>query len=134
MTLLISSHDMKEITHLCHRIVLLHKGHIEYYGDRDELRAKYHGLCIMKMRILGQLPDLGDLPLQKYIIQNDKLTLIYFSTYITSADILQQILEYTKITELTIQKAGLEDIVLQQGLSAEHVGGNDGRIYRGKER
>lgn len=133
VTLLISSHDMKEITHLCHRIVLLHKGYIEYYGDRDELCAKYHGLCIMEMRILGQLPDLGDLPLQKYIIQNDKLTLIYFSTYITSADILQQILEYTKVTELTIRKAGLEDIVLQQGLSAEYVGGNDGRIYRGKE-
>lgn len=131
MTLLVSSHDMREVTHLCDRVAFLHKGHIEYYGDLEEINRQYENLSIMKMRIIGKLPDLGDLPLHKYIIENDTLTLIYSSNFITSSDVLEPILKSSEIAELTIKKAELEDIVLQKRLRVESMGGNDGRIYRG---
>jgi len=130
MTLLISSHDMREVTHLCDRIVFLYKGRIEYYGNLEEINRQYENLNIMKMRIIGKLPDLGELPLQKYIIENDTLTLVYSLKYITSSDILQPIMKCSEIAELTIRKAELEDIVLQKRLRVESMGGNDGRIYR----
>ena len=113
MTLLISSHDMNEVSHLCSRIALLHKGKLEFYGDQEQLHWQYHSLHMMQMRIVGPLPDLGDIPFLRSVLEKDRLTLVYASHYITSAEILQQILHQTSITELVIRKADLGQVILQ---------------------
>ena len=113
MTLLISSHDMNEVSHLCSRIGLLHKGNLEFYGDQEQLHWQYHSFHTMQMRVLGPLPDLGDIPFQQYQIEGDRLTLVYSSNYITSGEILRQIMGQTSITELVIRKADLGQVILQ---------------------
>ena len=65
----------------------------------------------MKMKLTGGIPDLGDIPFQSYKIENDELTLVYSSNYITSAEILKQILQKTQVKEIVIRKADLNQIM-----------------------
>lgn len=107
MTLIVSSHDMDEVSHLCSRIALLHHGKLVFYGNQHQLRQKYKSLSTMRLRIPGSLPDLGDIPFYKYEIDNDILTLVYSSNYINSAEILRQILRQTSVSEVVIRKSDL---------------------------
>ena len=55
----------------------------------------------------------GDIPFQQYQIEGDRLTLVYSSNYITSGEILRQIMGQTSITELVIRKADLGQVILR---------------------
>lgn len=126
MTLLLSSHDMNEVSHLCDRIALLHKGRLAFYGEQKLLHRKYHSLQTMELQIDGPLPDLGDIPFYRYTIDGDHLTLIYSSHYITSAEILGQIMRQTRIAELVIRQSDLGQVILhgRQPHFPERIGGD----------
>lgn len=112
-TIVITSHDMAEVSLLCERIVLLEKGKLYYYGDCDVLLKRYAPMDRMELTITGALPDMEDLPLEKYVFNRNRLTITYNSNHITAAEILRFLLSQTAIREVNIRKPGLADIILQ---------------------
>lgn len=113
MSVLLTSHDMSEISGLCNRIALLEKGKLMYYGTEDNLRGKYAPIDTMTLKIVGKFPDFEDLPLKHFCIEGDMLTLSYDSRHISAAEILQLILKQTEIAEVKIRKTNLEKILVQ---------------------
>ncbi|MCX4339439.1 MAG: ABC transporter ATP-binding protein [Lachnospiraceae bacterium] len=116
LTFVISSHNMEEISALCDRIALLDQGSLRYYGDRELLLKHFAPNEVMEISFSGNLPDLEDLPLKRYTLQQNKLTLTYNANYVTSAELLAHILEQTTVTAVTTRKSGLADAVT--GLAA----------------
>ncbi len=112
MTLLISSHNMEEIAHLCNRVLYLRKGKVGYYGTVEQLQNEFAPYTIMTMKVADALPDLGDLPLSHYQIEQNKLTLTFSNHYITSAEVLKVLLAQTRISEVSIRKSDLTDVIL----------------------
>lgn len=117
VTIVISSHNMEEISALCDRIALLDRGSLRYYGDRELLLKHFAPDEVMEITFSGKLPDLEDLPLKRYTLQQNKLILTYNANYVTSAELLAHILEQTTVTAVTTRKSGLADAVT--GLVAE---------------
>lgn len=113
MTVLVSSHDLSDISQVCSRMAVLEKGKLLYYGSKELLIKQFMPMDVMKVKIEGGLPDLEDLPLERYFIENNVLTIKYNSNYITSAEILRNIVSQTKIAEVNISKAGIEDAILK---------------------
>lgn len=113
MTLVMASHDMEEVSSIGSRFCLLQQGKIAFYGDEEALRMQYEPMDMIRMRVLGKLPDLGDLPLKMHTIDNDMLTLIFPANHIRAVEVLRLILEQTTITEVTIRKTALSDVILQ---------------------
>lgn len=111
-TLVVSSHNMEEITALRSRIVLLDHGSLRYYGDKELLLKHFAPAEEMEICFSGRLPDLEDLPLAHYSLQQNKLKLTYNSNYVTSAELLRHILAQTTVTAVTTRKSGLADAVL----------------------
>lgn len=114
MTVLISSHDMAVISGLCSRIAVLMDGHLAFYGSMGRLCSRYAPADKLTVRISGRFPDLDDLPLKGYSVENDLLTLYYNSDHITAAEILKLILGQTRIEEVHMHRPGLEDIITQR--------------------
>lgn len=112
-TAVISSHDLTDISRMCQRIAVLNKGKLIYYGKKELLLKKFAPLDRMYIKLLGAYPDLEDLPLERYFVENDLLTLFYNSNHITSAEILRTIISQTSIKEVTIKKADLADVILK---------------------
>lgn len=112
-TIIISSHDLADISQVCSRIAVLDKGKLLYYGNEEQFIRQFVPMDVMKMKLEGGLPDLEDLPVERYFIENNVLTIKYNSNYITSAEILRNIVSQTKIAEVNISKAGIEDAILK---------------------
>lgn len=110
-TLVISSHNMEDISALCERIVLLDHGVLRYYGDKELLLKHFAPDEVMEISFSGKLPDLEDLPLKHYSLHENQLKLTYNSNHITSAELLRHILAQTTVTAVTTRKSGLSDAV-----------------------
>jgi ABC-type multidrug transport system ATPase subunit len=110
-TILISSHNMGEIEKVCTRIILMNKGMVVFYGDQRRLLRKYTPIDAMKIRYKNGIPDLQDLPILKYIIEDQTITILYNTQHITAAEILQVLLESISIVELSVKKPSLEEAI-----------------------
>lgn len=112
MTVVLTSHNMHDVSELCGRIVLLEQGKLLYYGEENSLLRNYAPLDTMSLKINGKLPDMEELPLQNYVVDGEKLILTYNSNYITAPEILEVILRQTSVLEVTIRKPDLADVIL----------------------
>lgn len=110
-TILVSSHDMEEISALCDRILLLDGGRSIFYGTRELLLKKYAPMDVCELVFEGKCPDFGDLPIEKYCIDRQHLTFSYDSNHISAAEILSYILSQTKILSVQVKKADLADTI-----------------------
>lgn len=113
-TILISSHNMAEIEALCDRILLLDAGKLLYYGDRENLLKRYAPINCLAVQFQGAIPDMEDLPLQKYRIENDILKLRYNANHISAAEIMQKILEQTTVLSVNTIRPELTDVLIQR--------------------
>ena len=123
-TILISSHDMEEISALCDRILLLDGGCSIFYGTKELLLKKYAPMDVCELVFEGRCPDFGDLPLEKYCIDRQHLTFSYDSNYISAAEVLSHIMPQTKILSVQVKKADLTDTI--KNITLE---GKDGMRY-----
>ena len=112
-TVLMASHNLEEMAAVCTRLALLDKGALLYYGTEKNLRSRYASIDVMRMKLIGELPDLEDLPLREYCICGNELQLSYDSNYLPAAEILSLILKQTRVAEVSVTKPDLADIILQ---------------------
>lgn len=113
MTTFLSSHDMASVSKICGRIALLDQGELVFYGSMENLRSRYTPIDTMRLKIEGGLPDPDDLPLKKYSIDGSTVSLSYNSNHITAAEILKTVLRQTHVSEVSIKKPDLEDVISQ---------------------
>ncbi len=112
MTLVVSSYNLDEIVHLCQRLILLDKGEVLYYGDVNVLMKKYAPMEKMKLHLLDKMPDLEDLPFEKYSLFQDQLTLVYNSNHMTSIEVLRSLLKQCTFSDVSIKKSELAEVIL----------------------
>ena len=113
VTLVISSHNMAEISKVCDRIALIDMGTCVYYGSEEQLRKKIAPIDTMCFELDGKIPDFQDLPIMKYTLDGVKVSLSYNANYVTAAEILELILSQTVVKEVKIHKSDLPDVMIQ---------------------
>lgn len=111
MTLVFASHIMREVSGICNRIILLELGKLLYYGDEGALLRRYAPMDRMRLKVAGKLPDIDDLPVEKYVIEDKELVLTYNSNHITASEILEVLLKQCSVREVSIQKPDLTDVI-----------------------
>lgn len=111
MTVVVSSHDMREISGTCQRIIVLEQGKLLYYGEEAALLRQYAPMDRMRLKLAESIPDMEDLPLKEYWLEGEELVLTYNSNYVTAAEILEVLLRQTSVREVSIQKPDLADVI-----------------------
>lgn len=112
-TVLVSSHDLREIQNLSDRILLMHQGRALFYGENERLYHKIAPEKHLSMKLSGKFPDLQDLPYIRYEQEGDQLTLTYDSNRVTAAELLQGILQSGTITKVSVIKPELSEVIAQ---------------------
>lgn len=111
MTVVLSSHDMAQVSGLCDRFALLHRGRLLSCGEREYLTRSFLPREEMVLRISGTMPDLEDLPLEKYSFDGEELRVVFRSDFVTAAEILKFILRKCPVTQVSMSRPGLTEIV-----------------------
>lgn len=118
MTVVISSHDMTEISELCDRIALLNTGKLIFYGEAEDLRRKFQPREELRLKVAGEFPDLEDLPLEKYCFDGRELQMVYRADLVSAAEILKFVLQRCTVTGVSMSRQRLEEIVTELVKSA----------------
>ena len=112
---LLTSHDMASVSRVCSRFAILDAGKLIFCGSMNNLQSRFMPINTMTVKLGGSIPDLYDLPIRRFSLNGDTLTLEYASNYITAAEITALLLKQTEIREISIHKPDLEQLILQTG-------------------
>ncbi len=110
-TVILTTHNVEELERICDRAILIDHGQIVYDGSFDRLKKSHIGLNRMQIMFEGMPPDLLDLPIERYTVENNTLTVYYDSGIIRSKDLTDYLLAHGEAMDILIRKPALEDII-----------------------
>lgn len=110
-TIIYTSHNLNEVEKICDKLILLENGEIIYNGTTKKFMHNYAVDSKLVLAIDGIFPDLEDLPLERYQLNNNLLTIDFKKSKINSVSILRHLLEKTVISNVKIIEPDLESAV-----------------------
>ena len=121
-TIILTTHDLRDIEELCNRIIIIDEGKIIYDGSIDDIKSRFGntGRIGVEPKDIGGFEKLHlhkDLQKMvgviKYVFEEGRATITFDKNKIIAADILSYILKETTVNDITIEETGIEDIVKQ---------------------
>lgn len=118
-TILLTTHDISDIEHLCQRVIVIEKGSIKYSGSLDNLKHIYGNResLTVKLENAVQLPT-EVLPGLEITTQEDGITVSYDSNIMNAMEVINRISEYARIIDFKVLGMEIEDVIAniyQQG-------------------
>ena len=110
-TVLVTSHSMQEISSIADRVLLLNQGEAAFYGSKEELYKRLAPIEESFIELEGQLPDISDLEVENYFIENDRMKIRYNSNHVSSKEVLERICATSKIKSVSVRKADLAESI-----------------------
>lgn len=109
-TIVIASHDMKDIEELCNRVIVLDKGSIIFEGELDQLKRFAENIKIVE--VISK--DLFEINLNGVKLIKDEGKKKVFEVnldFISVPEFMAQLSNKTAITDLEVRGIGIEEIV-----------------------
>lgn len=110
-TILVSSHSVQDISSIADRVLVLANGQAAFYGSQEELHKRLAPMEESLVELDGQLPDISDLEVENYSIENGKMKIRYNSNHVSSKEVLERICATSKIKSLSVRKADLAESI-----------------------
>lgn len=109
-TIIYSGHYLNEVERLCGRIIVLHDKSILYDGSTRTFSSKYGSYRTMRLKC-NSLPDIEDLPVEKYCIERGEIIITFDKGKITAAEIIRHVRQKCEILEIKLIEPNLEDTI-----------------------
>lgn len=119
-TIILTTHDLKDIETLCKRIIMIDKGTLIYDGSLLDMKNKFGkfreiNLSLQNNSDINMLRFKEDLNLNSDDFQiksnKEKITVIFNSQKIGVSDMLSYILTHTNIADISVNDVNIEEIV-----------------------
>lgn len=110
-TVILTTHDLKDIEDVCNRIILLDKGQIIYDGSKQKFKDTYGQYTVADLIIKDKKEDIK-LNLAEILEQTESKLKIKFShNETTIVKIMEEISKFCTIEDIHMREAELEDIL-----------------------
>ena len=110
-TVILTTHDLKDIEDVCNRIILLDKGQIIYDGSKQKFKDTYGKYTVADLIIKDKKEDIK-LKLAEILEQTENKLKIKFShNETTIVKIMDEISKFCTIEDIHMREAELEDIL-----------------------
>lgn len=110
-TVLVSSHSMQDISSIADRVLLLNQGETAFYGSAEELYKRISPVEESFIELEGQPPDISDLEVENYSVENGRMKIRYNSNHVSSKEVLERICASSKIKSVSVRKASLAESI-----------------------
>lgn len=113
-TVILTTHDMKDIENLCSRVVLIDEGKIIYDGPLNEIKHRFGDLKTITLSLkddfdLNLLNTFGNLV--EYQKKEDKLLIKFDADKVSLEKIVDYAFNSLKAIDMSISEIGIEDVV-----------------------
>ncbi len=114
-TVILTTHDLKDIEDVCNRIILLDKGQIIYDGEKEKFKETYGKQVIAQIMVKNKTFLITEETINdefEVIEESDEQVKIRFNhDKYTIMDIVNRISNYCEIIDMHIEEQGLEEIL-----------------------
>lgn len=114
-TVILTTHDLKDIEEVCDRIILIDKGIIIYDGDKQLFKDTYGKQVLAEMTIKNKTTSITNETFEEkfeVIEEADTYIKIRFNhDKTTIMDVVNKVSKYCEIIDMHIQEQGLEEIL-----------------------
>lgn len=115
VTVILTTHDLKDIEDVCDRIILLDKGQIIYDGSKQKFKDTYGKYVIAEFTVKDKNLNIDDnIKIDEIEILEEtenQLKLKFKHEETTIVKVMEQISKYCKIEDIHMKEAELEDIL-----------------------
>ena len=124
VTILLTTHDLADIEHLCNRIIVIDRGQILYDGDLSTLNQRYGKtrLLIADYDTTPGVIERRDLPSGMELLEVDgpRLRIAFARQSLSATQVLDIAGRFGGIRDISIEEPAIEDVI--RGLYAEMSG------------
>ena len=111
-TMIYTSHNLMEVQRLCDRVLLLDEGRVICDGSVERVMWEYAPLYQLKITLEGNLlPDLEDLPIRKFVMDGEQLSIFFFFIEIEKAELIKFVTNKCSVKDLKLVEPDLEDTI-----------------------
>ena len=114
-TVILTTHDLKDIEDVCDRIILLDKGQIIYDGEKQKFKDKYGKYITAELIVKNKKSiiknDLKNENLKIIEEKENSIKLKFLHEKITILTVMDKISKYCEIEDVHMKEAELEDIL-----------------------
>lgn len=111
-TVILTTHDLKDIEDVCDRIILLDKGQIIYDGEKQKFKDTYGKYVVAEFIINSKNKNISNLDSATILEENEKRMKVKFMhDETTIVKLMNEISSYCKIEDVHIKESELEDIL-----------------------
>ncbi|MFI1415212.1 ATP-binding cassette domain-containing protein [Streptomyces sp. NPDC020707] len=113
-TVVMASHDLRDVEAICHRIIMIDDGRLVYDGKIDELRALGGGRRTLKIHHAAdhRLPELPELPgLTRIEDRTRTVTTYTFTQGEVPGELLAALFRDPRVDDVQIEAPSLEDLI-----------------------
>lgn len=111
-TIILTTHDLKDIEDVCDRIILLDKGNIIYDGEKQKFKDTYGKYVIAEFIINSKNKNISNLDNATILEENEEnLKVKFMHDETTIVKLMNEISNYCKIDDIHIKESELEDIL-----------------------
>lgn len=112
-TVILTTHDLKDIEDVCDRIILLDKGKIIYDGEKQKFKDRYGKYVIVEFIIRNKIESIIEkLKDVEMLEENEnKIKLKFSHDKTTIMKIMNELSNYCTIEDIHMKEAELEDIL-----------------------
>lgn len=112
ITILLTSHYMKDIAALCKRVVVITDGQIEFDGSLENIVDKFSGMRILKLQLAdSQSPDGLERFAEVESVELPRVTLRCPRADATKS--LAEILHHYQVDDISVEDPPLEEVIAQ---------------------
>ncbi len=111
VTVILTTHDMKDIEEICERIIMIDKGRIIIDQPTDEVKHTFRGNNSIEIVFDDVLTAVEVADAETVEWEADHATVTYDPAKTTSAAIIAQIMQQHKIADITIKEPEIDDII-----------------------
>ena len=129
-TIILTTHDLKEIEELCHRIIILDKGHIIYDGGIDGIKSLPGLGKEIQIDFVAEAPleDLNQRFQNRAVFKREserRLVGSYDPRKLSTVELIQGVVNHHQVADLLISEPSIDEVVMKiyrEGVGAQGIG------------
>jgi ABC-2 type transport system ATP-binding protein len=110
-TVILTTHDLRDVERLCRRIVLIERGRVLFDGGIDELRARYAPGRQLMVDVAGASAPISLTGTEEVRREGSRVWLRFDPLRTPVATLIGELTARYAITDLTLEEPDLEDVV-----------------------
>jgi ABC-2 type transport system ATP-binding protein len=110
-TLLLTTHDMDDIEHLCRRMLIIDHGRVIYDGDLETIRRRFGGESVLVVDLVEPGPRIEVEGARFVKVDGPRQWLSFRRDDISAADLIAKVAARVQLRDLSLEDPEIEDVV-----------------------